>query len=257
MRHTIASSTVRAQLRPWPRDPTICHLALLDVNMAPTLDDVETWVDQVFSTRHGPLDGFDEPPTRIRTGALFPAAARSFVASGFVEVDRLALLERSLPVTAPGNRAPAPDITLRRLRTRALGVAAIIDELAFGSGWSNNADTLDEIAHATPQARMRLAFGPGDRPSRRTDRGSAGGFSITGRAGPTAYLQRLAVRPDARRHGIARGLIDDSIAWSTRRGATRLLVNTGVANTAALTLYERFGFRRLDDKLVVLERHHP
>ena len=79
------------------------------------------------------------------------------------------------------------------------------------------------------------------------------GFAITGKAGTTGYLQRIAVRPDAQRRGVGRQLVDDAVDWLMRRGASRALVNTGVDNVAALRMYEQASFERLDDQLVVLE----
>ena len=79
------------------------------------------------------------------------------------------------------------------------------------------------------------------------------GFAITGKAGTTGYLQRIAVCPDAQGLGIGRQLVDDAVGWLMRRGANRALVNTGVDNVAALQMYERASFDPLDDQLVVLE----
>ncbi len=243
MRQAIGNESVRVRLRAWPLDDSVCHLVLLDVDMTPTTDHVDEWIDEAFAG--------DRPPRTIRTGALYPAAAEPFRQRGFVEIDRLALLERALDGRSPHrrrNRRPRDrdhsDVSLVRLRSRDLDIAASIDESAFDEGWRNSAASLADIACATPRARRRLAVR-----SRRV----GVGFAITGRAGSTGYLQRLAVVPDARRDGVARRLVADAMDWLTRGGATRVLVNTGVTNCAALALYERAGFRRVDDELVVLE----
>lgn len=78
-------------------------------------------------------------------------------------------------------------------------------------------------------------------------------FAITGVADRAGYLQRLAVDPSAQRHGLGRSLVADSLDWMRRRGATTAMVNTAFDNTAALALYESFGFRRRDDSLLILE----
>jgi len=319
VRPAIAHLSARAQLRPWPRRDAIAHLVLLDVEMVPTSDDIRGWIADVETGRHA--HAATHHFTSIRTGALFPRAAEVFRAHGFVEVDRLALLERPL-LDAPGRRPAAPaGTTFRRLRERDLADAAAIDAQAFGDEWSNDATSLAEIIDATPQARRRLVTGtvddaptpsttepdsdttadapghptvepdcdtathpPTDAPTHERsgsthrqggsthersgstherggstqERGGAAtrsaiGFSITGRAGSAAYLQRLAVDPRARRRGVARQLVDDACRWATRRGATRILVNTGVDNDAALALYDQTGFRRAPDELVVLQ----
>jgi ribosomal-protein-alanine N-acetyltransferase len=79
------------------------------------------------------------------------------------------------------------------------------------------------------------------------------GFAISGAAADTGYVQRLAVAPDHRRAGLARLLVDDSLAWMRRRGANSAMVNTGVGNEAALALYDSIGFVRLDSELTIAE----
>lgn len=204
--------------------------------MVPTSDDVDRWVDEVFSERSD-VDA-------IRTGALFPQAAEVFGSRGFREIDRLALLERPIPSTEPLLARPRhPDVKLRALKRRDLVSAATIDAASFEHGWQNDAGALGEICGATPSARARRAV----------DGRDDVGFAITGVASRTGYLQRIAVAPEARRRGVAGLLVDDAIRWLMRRGATTALVNTGVENAAASALYTGRGFRRRDDGLVVLE----
>lgn len=221
---------------------------LLDVEMVPTDDDVARWIADARELRVDRADPASGSPTRIRTGALFPRAAAAFARCGFVEVDRLALLER--PLHDVGPTATATTLTTTRLRKRDIHAAAEIDQAAFPDGWRHDVASLDSITTATPQARLRLAVTPEQRRSRERPVG----FAITGRSGPNGYLQRIAVRPDARRNGAARLLVDDALHWLVRRGAHRALVNTGTDNHAALELYARAGFDRLTDELVVLER---
>ena len=54
-----------------------------------------------------------------------------------------------------------------------------------------------------------------------------GGFAITGRAGVTGYLQRLAVDPAHRRRGLARRLVDDALAEGIKRANKTLKNVTG------------------------------
>ena len=80
------------------------------------------------------------------------------------------------------------------------------------------------------------------------------GYAITGRAGNHGYLQRIAVHPSARRHGLGRTLVADAMHWLWRQGVVRSYVNTQLENQAALALYESFGFRVLPAGLAVLGR---
>ncbi|WP_420452063.1 GNAT family N-acetyltransferase [Ilumatobacter sp.] len=289
VRQVNRDSGVRARLRSWPGDPAIRHLVLLDSTTTPAPGDVARWVALAFDGGDGGAGGggasaTGAPARAIRTGAVFPRAAEAFLEAGFREVDRLTLLERDLvdiddlrrrgrdrdrDRRGPGPGARRGVLRTVRLRSGDLATAAEIDRSSFAAGWSNDVDSLRDIASATPQARLRLVTRPAGgssggarahgRPSHgtRSPRREALGFSITGRAGTTAYLQRLAVRPSARRAGAGRLLVDDALGWAVRRGATRALVNTGAGNDAALELYRSSGFRPLDEPLVVLELDRP
>jgi len=226
-----AQPPVRARIGTWPYHPDIAHLVLLDHNMVPHPHHVRDWIDE--AGRRG--------ARAIRTGAVFPRAAPAFLAAGFVEIDRLALLDLDLVRTT----FPTPDAPhrLHRLRRTRLGAAARVDAAAFGTTWGNDATALAEINDATPHHRARHVMRHGDTVA----------FAISGRARTVGYVQRLAVHPDHRRDGIGRQLLHDALGWMRRRGVTRVMVNTAVDNTAALRLYDGFGFRRSDDTLVMLE----
>ncbi|MFK8023035.1 MAG: GNAT family N-acetyltransferase [Ilumatobacter sp.] len=239
MRPASLRPAAQVSLRPWPLGDGIVHLVLLDVDMVPETSDVERW------TR----DAFADDIQLVRTGAMFPLAAQAFLDAGYTVADRLALLERPLIGRSDvSHHLVRGDWTLSRLRPRDRVAAADVDQSAFPTGWRHDADSLLDIAAATPQSHQRIAHS-----SRRSGRRCLG-FSITGKAGTTGYLQRIAVHPSARRHGVATALVVDSLQWLMRRGAARAMVNTGIDNTAALALYEGLGFRRRDEELVVLER---
>lgn len=183
----------------------------------------------------------------LRTSALFPSAADVVLAAGFDVIDRLALLrivlddslDRSLEARF-GVATPATDPLRRWHHERA----ARIDQEAFGSMWGNDAASLRDIRTATPVHRARCT-----REGRQVT-----GFAISGAAGDTGYIQRVAVSPAHRRRGAARTLVVDALQWMRRRGFSTAYVNTGVANVAALALYEGLGFARVDDHLVIAER---
>jgi ribosomal protein S18 acetylase RimI-like enzyme len=241
VRQAIETPSARAEIRSWPLDDSISHLVMADVSMVPTTDQVDDWLANAYATAK---NGAASPPLSIRTGALYPAAARVFIECGFTVLDRLALLERPLLGSQPGRRQRRT--ALRRVRRRDLPELADIDGAAFPQGWRHDARSLVDIASATPVARSRLARAGGST-------GRVVGFAITGKAGTTGYLQRLAVHPAAQRMGIGRQLVDDAVEWLMRRGSSRALVNTGVDNHPALRMYEQASFERLADELVVLE----
>lgn len=59
-------------------------------------------------------------------------------------------------------------------------------------------------------------------------------------------LRRMFVRADARRHGVARALLEALQAHALSQGFTRLRLETGFRQLPAMRLYESFGFQRID-----------
>lgn len=232
VRATGTSPAARARIVPWPRQPDVAQLVLVDHHMVPDRANIEQWLGEVATTG----------ARTARTNALFPAAADVFHDAGFSMVDTLTLLE--LDLASPPTEARDAAGRTRRMRNADLPAAAEIDHRAFGDGWSNDEESLAGIRSATPHHRSRV---------RRTG-GRVVGFAINGRAGSTGYIQRLAVDPAARRQGHAEALVDDALAWMARRSVHVVLVNTAADNHAALALYRSFGFHERDQPLLIMER---
>jgi GNAT superfamily N-acetyltransferase len=60
--------------------------------------------------------------------------------------------------------------------------------------------------------------------------------------GEWAGLAAVEVRPDARRQGLARRIVETSLAWAVEHGADKAYLQTMRSNTAALALYAPYGF---------------
>jgi ribosomal protein S18 acetylase RimI-like enzyme len=60
--------------------------------------------------------------------------------------------------------------------------------------------------------------------------------------GEWAGLSAVEVRPEARRQGLARRVVETSLAWAVGHGADKAYLQTMRSNTAALALYEPYGF---------------
>ncbi|HUF99725.1 MAG TPA: GNAT family N-acetyltransferase [Ilumatobacter sp.] len=228
-----ADSARSWRLRPWPNDPTTAHLVFLDHLTIPTEETVAN------ATARAKARG----AKRVRTSALFPRAAEVLLAAGYHPIDTLALLRLDLLDDQAGSTIPASRIATRAMRPWHFGRAAAIDVEAFGATWGNNVESLREICRATPVYRARVVG----------QRRRITGFAIVGAAGSNGYLQRLAVHPAGQRGGIGAGLVTDAVEWMRGRGLSSVLVNTGIDNAPALALYERFGFRRLSEQLVIAE----
>ncbi len=230
---------VRVRFASWPYESDVTQVILLDHHMVPTAAAVAAWVTEALETHRG--------LRAIRTGAMFPTAAEAFFDAGFHSIDTLALLQarlvRSSTRSLHGRRSDT-----QRLRASHLPEVAALDRRAFGDPWGNDVRSLNDIADATPRHRARIVAATGANAQRHV-----GGFALTGQSGEVGYLQRLAVDPAYRRHGLARRLVDDSMRWMQRRGATTAMVNTALDNDAALALYADAGFRRRDETLTILE----
>jgi ribosomal-protein-alanine N-acetyltransferase len=60
-----------------------------------------------------------------------------------------------------------------------------------------------------------------------------------------AELVSIAVLPDHRKRGVASALMDSTLRRLRRRQVGQLTLMVKVSNTAALSFYERYGFRRI------------
>ena len=219
------------RLRTWPDDDQVGVVLPTDHHAVPRAADVACVIEA----------GRSRGLRALRTGALFPAAAAVFHDAGFRTIDTLALLEVQLAdAVVP---AGPTQHRVRPLRRWQHEQAAAVDRRAFGPLWGNDASTIREVRGATPVHHARRVDADG----------ALAGLAITGAAGRTGYLQRLAVDPAHQRRGIALALVVDAVVWMQRRGLRDAVVNTGVGNEPALRLYERLGFRRRDEHLVIGE----
>jgi ribosomal-protein-alanine acetyltransferase len=88
--------------------------------------------------------------------------------------------------------------------------------------------------------------GPGRRAVVLVDGSRVLGYAVTMRAGDVVDLQRIAVRRDRQRQGLAAQLLADVLAAARTDGAERMLLEVSVTNAAAVAFYEAQGFTRID-----------
>jgi ribosomal protein S18 acetylase RimI-like enzyme len=190
---------------------------------------------------------------RVVTGALTAAEQVGFRSAGFDVAEELHLLAHDLRSIPPVPEVPT---LLRKAHASDRPRVLAIDDHSFTSFWQLGEAGLDDAITATPRARFRVAELPvvGPFALRHPEADLLAGYAVTGRAGRRGFLQRLAVRPDLRRRGIAQALVVDALRWLKRWRVERVVVNTQLGNEAALALYERLGFRREPSGLSVLSR---
>ncbi len=131
----------------------------------------------------------------------------------------------------------------RPIRIQHRQIAANVDLEAFGPSWGNDLAGLTDIMRATPKIRSRWVRASGQ----------FAGFAISGAAGDTGYIQRVAVASAFRRLGIADYLVRDAITWMRKNKLAEVLVNAEVTNAAALALYASVGFLPLPEQLTIAQ----
>lgn len=241
-RGVIWSGSTSAHIRPWVNDPTCGFLVISGSNGSRmTLPD-DVVLEQWLSTAH--QWGYN----RIRTSALTPSLAAPLYDLGFQTAQHLSLLSVAHAdkprFNIPKDVAPKPVRAARLSRTSTVMSDIIaIDQESFPSPWHLDADALREAMRATRTSRLLVS-----RHNSRVD-----GFVLVGATGSTGFLQRLAVRPNARRTGTATRLVAAALQWSFKKGCSTTVVNTETTNDAALGVYASFGFAPMDEGLVVLE----
>lgn len=127
-----------------------------------------------------------------------------------------------------------------RTRVTAVGLAyvelmASLHGAAFEEPWS--AVSLGELV-AQPGVFALLA----ETGSATASDSSALGFILCRVAGGECELLTLAVRPTARRRGVATALLHAAYAKALADGAAAIFLEVAADNPAALGLYEREGF---------------
>jgi ribosomal-protein-alanine N-acetyltransferase len=71
------------------------------------------------------------------------------------------------------------------------------------------------------------------------------GFILVRVAGDESEVLTLAVRPAARRRGIASALLIEAAKLAEERGAKAMFLEVGAANSPAIALYKRHGFAQV------------
>lgn len=238
-RQTLILGNERFRVGPWHADAAIAYLSLTPDVPRPSAAGLRRCLRRLS----------DQGYSSIITAALHPEEARSFLATGFTEHDRLRVLSHDLVDLDGPRRSVPPDwgLRLRRARRADRDASLVVDARAFPGFWRLDRSGLEEALEATPRTRFRVA--------RTCDR--VVGYAVTGRAGSQGFLQRLATDPTAAGHGVGSALVLDALTWARRRHLARVLVNTQADNERALQMYLRLGFEPTTTDLVVLTRPIP
>jgi ribosomal protein S18 acetylase RimI-like enzyme len=100
---------------------------------------------------------------------------------------------------------------------------------------------LTAAADPTPAQRHVLASGPLVGFGTGTADGEVVAAVRGAVVGDLLHVARLAVRPEHRRRGLATELVSALAAWGAEHGATTVVLQVAVHNTAAIRLYDALG----------------
>ena len=124
-------------------------------------------------------------------------------------------------------------MTLRVATPADAPAVAALERTIFGvDAWSDPA-VLEELT------------APGRRAVVAVDGAEVVGYAVTLTTGDAVDLQRIAVREDHRRRGLARALLDALVSGATGDGVERMLLEVGAGNRAARTFYAAEGFEEI------------
>ena len=125
-----------------------------------------------------------------------------------------------------------PSLALDRMRPEDLDEVLAIERASFTMPWSRGA-----FLYELQQNRVARCW---------VGRGADGeviGYLCLWEVADELHITNVAVRPDARRQGVARALIQSVLGDGRRRGFKIVVLEVRPSNTHALSLYESFGFR--------------
>jgi ribosomal-protein-alanine N-acetyltransferase len=121
-------------------------------------------------------------------------------------------------------------LDIRRLESRdveaVLAIQAVSPEIAQWTMWDYERVARGEMAGWVAEDAAEVA-----------------GFLISRQVVSDIEILNLAVRPDARRHGVGAALLAEAIHWGAELRAEKALLEVRASNLAALQFYERHHFQ--------------
>ncbi|MFC7492861.1 MULTISPECIES: GNAT family N-acetyltransferase [unclassified Nocardioides] len=131
-------------------------------------------------------------------------------------------------------------MTVRPAREDDVPAIAALERDNLGADAWSEALVAEGVTGALPTITYLVAeVDAGDGPS-------TVGHAVASVAGDIAELQRIAVDPAHRRHGLASALLDAVLAAARAGGADRLLLEVREDNAGALAFYAARGFVEVD-----------
>jgi ribosomal-protein-alanine N-acetyltransferase len=123
-------------------------------------------------------------------------------------------------------------LSLDRMRAEDLDEVLVIERASFSMPWSRGA-----FIYEMEQNRVARCWVTRDETLR------VAGYLCLWEVADEVHITNVAVRPDARRQGIARSLLRAVLDDARARGFKIIVLEVRPSNRHAVSLYESFGFR--------------
>ncbi len=160
----------------------------------------------------------------------------------YLSTDRLFTYEVRLQERPERQKHRLGNVFIRRATAEDLAAICRLDELCFDAPWHY------------PLALMRVMHARCFLMTVATCAGQIIGYACSQIHSRAGHVVRLAVHPEARRHGIGTALLCDQLYQLAQAGARTISLNTQASNKVAQQLYQRLGFRRLSEEARVLRK---
>lgn len=121
-------------------------------------------------------------------------------------------------------------ISYREMKPEDADAVEAVEKASFSMPWSRK----DFWEHAANERTIYLLA---------VEDGKVVGYAGTWILDDEAQITNVAVAPERRGQGVGAALMAELIKEAKARGATRMTLEVRPSNTAALALYEKFGFR--------------
>lgn len=109
-----------------------------------------------------------------------------------------------------------------------------IDALCQGHPWSAGSFREELARGGSGFARIREGEG-----------GEIAGYICAWVSVDELHVGTVGVRPDLRRRGIGKSLVEEALAWGRERGAAAAHLEVRAGNAPAIALYEGLGYHRV------------
>lgn len=162
--------------------------------------------------------------------SLNPWYQELLVSSGFTEVDRVVVLEKTMPGERPESGF-SNGCTLERIQPLELTDVWELDQKCFSPLWQMSYEDILTAYHLSDNCAAI-----------HTEDGLLIGYQICNTLPTGGHLARIAVHPDYQGRGLSKCLMTDLVDNYNATGVKRLTVNTQQSNQVAIRLYESYGF---------------